>query len=179
MACNSLDNDAFYCTFELKNDGFQQRTALVRKVWQTILWTKQPLIIAGWGLKSQGHTSWFRGRKNGKGRVTTLLVTKNSRTLQDPRSIFTGPCRKPATIIYRHKQQLATHSMIAASTLEHVFTVTCCEETASLHPPSASVPSKFQDFSGGVGTPYSGRHDHDRGQFMCKLDHCLQWNTRA
>jgi len=38
--------------------------------------------------------------------VPTLLVTKNSRTFQAPRSIFPGPCRKPAMFNYSNKQQL-------------------------------------------------------------------------
>jgi len=39
--------------------------------------------------------------------VPALLVTKNSRTFRDPRSI-PWPCRKPAMLKYRDKQQLPT-----------------------------------------------------------------------
>jgi len=69
-------------------------------------------------------------------RFPTLLVTKHSRTFRDPRSIFPGPCRKPATLKYRDKQHLlaiyrGVYSMIAASILEYMFvTVRCCKEIA-------------------------------------------------
>jgi len=42
----------------------------------------------------------------GRIRVPTLLVTKISRTFQDPRSIFPGPCRTPVMFQYKDKQQL-------------------------------------------------------------------------
>ena len=103
-------------------------------------------------------------------RFPTLLVTKHSRTFREPRSIFPGPCRKPATLKYRDKQHLlaiyrGVYSMIAASILEYMFvTVMCCKQiakklfkhflplfcvcSASLCQLSASLPCKFQDFPG-------------------------------
>ena len=69
-------------------------------------------------------------------RFPTLLVTKHSRTFRDPRSIFPGPCRKPATLKYRDEQHLlaiyrGVYSTIAASILEYMFvTVMCCKEIA-------------------------------------------------
>ena len=63
--------------------------------------------------------------------MPALLVTKNSRTFQDPRSI-PWPCRKPAMLKYRDKQQLPTiYICIYIYVCACVFiTVTFCEETA-------------------------------------------------
>ena len=53
-------------------------------------------------------------------RIPTLLVTKNLRPFQEPRSIFPRPCHQSAMFKYRDRQQLLTiSSMIAASILEY------------------------------------------------------------
>jgi len=41
-------------------------------------------------------------------RVPTVLIKKISRTFQDPRSIFPGPCHMPVMFKHRDKQQLLT-----------------------------------------------------------------------
>jgi len=48
-------------------------------------------------------------------RVPTLLVTKNSRTFPGPRSIFPGPCRKPAMFQYTDKHQQHPYWSICSS----------------------------------------------------------------
>jgi len=65
-------------------------------------------------------------------RVPTLLVTKKSRTFQDPRSIFPGTSHKPATSKYRQTVVTNhTYGMIAAYILEYMFiTITRCKEIA-------------------------------------------------
>jgi len=64
-------------------------------------------------------------------RVPILLVTKNSRTFQDPGSIFPRPCRKPAMLKFLTAVSNHIYNMIAASILEYMFiTVTCCEKIA-------------------------------------------------
>ena len=64
-------------------------------------------------------------------RVPILLVTKNSRTFQDPGSIFPRPCLKPAMLKFLTAVSNHIYNMIAAFILEYMFiTVTCCEKIA-------------------------------------------------
>jgi len=46
---------------------------------------------------------------NLKNRVSTLLLTKNSTTFQDPQNVFPGLCHSPAMLSYR--KTAATYSV--------------------------------------------------------------------
>jgi len=66
----------------------------------------QLLYTVNWHIHDQLSRFNRTGISCKKIRVPTVLVTKISRTSQEPRSIFAGLCRMPAMFKYKDKQQL-------------------------------------------------------------------------